>query len=166
MDNLQVGSLVFFHNSRDTVNRAIRIAERLRAHGRPWADHVAVVTGKRNGQWLIIQAKSRGVQETTLDAEADLNGENWVSVAPPANLHPASIVAFARSQVGQHYGFLVLFSILFNIFTPRFIRVNFRRNATWICSALAAESWRAGGWIREWGDIYQTTPSQLQDAIG
>jgi hypothetical protein len=74
------------------------------------------------------------------------------------------MLKFAEHQVGDHYSFLTILSIALDIATPNWFPA-FRRSGTWICSALAGESLRAGGWIHDWGDVYTVTPAQLWFAL-
>ena len=163
----QPGDLVFCH-SKGFISRAIRIAEWFRFRGGDHYNHVAVLYDQISGtldtadNWLVIQAEGRGVTCTrTLDEVAPGGSYEVVPVIGLANTQ--NTVAFAFNEVGSKYGFLTIVSILFTLFTPKF--VNIMLPNTWICSALAAESLRAGGWIHHWDDLYQVNPAELYEVV-
>ncbi len=81
-------------------------------------------------------------------------------IRAPDGINRQGAVNYALSRHGTHYGILTLFSILFNLFTPRAFRFDLHREGTLICSALVAWAWMIGGW---WGigDPYQVTPAEL-----
>lgn len=39
------------------------------------------------------------------------------------------------------------------------------RTSTIICSAVAALALLAGGWLKQWPDLYQVTPARLAEAL-
>jgi len=63
-------------------------------------------------------------------------------------------------QVGVKYGFLTIVAIAVNLYTPSFIHIDFRKDGTWICSAVANEASRFGGLIRQWRNIYGVSPAE------
>lgn len=155
------GDLVFCH-SKGLISRVIRVVQRLRS---PKADarwnHVAVLYEQHpDDGWYVIQAEGHGVtKQRTLDEVAP--GGVYEVVRCPETADPAKVVAFATSQVGAHYGFLTIASILFNLLTPEKFVV--RKAHTWICSALVAGALWYAGWPPSelWTDIYSVMPSQL-----
>ena len=85
----------------------------------------------------------------------------------PEGVDAERVIKFHESQMGSKYSILSILSILIDIITPNFFP-EFRRDRTWVCSALVAEGLRAGGWFTEksnWGSIYTVTPSQLFDSM-
>jgi hypothetical protein len=158
------GDLVFCH-SKGLVGRAIRLAERLRWRAGDTYNHVAILDHQDGtGAWTVIQAEARGVTQGAPLASVAPGG-SYAIVALPAGhpISPALVVEFARDQVGRRYGFLTIASVLATILSPKFVDVMLPN--TWICSALAAESLRAGGWLRNWPDIYQVSPAQLWEVL-
>ena len=155
------GDLVFCH-SKGIVSLAIRWAERLRwRHASQW-NHVAIIDRVVDGKTYVIQAEGKGVTNIrTLDEVAP--GGSYIIVRPPQSVDVESLLHFARKQVGAQYGFLTIAAVALSLILPWFITV--RIPNTWICSALAAESLRAGGWIHDWPDLYLVSPAQLRLAL-
>ena len=153
------GDLIFCRGS-GIVSRAIRLAERIRWRaGSKW-NHVAVLEAKSLAGWTVVQAGGRGVTSTPLSAMAP--GGGYVVVPAPETCRE-DVVAFARAQVGSQYGYLTIASIVVTLLSPNFVNVMLPN--TWICSALAAESLRAGGWVHNWPDVYQVSPAALSEAL-
>lgn len=162
------GDLVFCH-SEGIVGWGIRTAERFRrdasgseAAGARW-NHVCVLDRLLDdGDWTVIQAEGCGVTEGAPLSQVAPGGSYEV-LRLPGQLTRAKVLTFARAQVGRRYGFVTIASILVTLFTPRFFNVMLP--GTWICSAVAAESWRFAGWYHDWPDIYQVSPAQLWVAL-
>jgi hypothetical protein len=156
----QPGDLVFCH-SKGFMSRAIRLAERIRFRGGDAYNHVAVLDrySNENG-WTVIQAEARGVTNIRLLTEIAVGG-SYVVVPCPADRD--AVVHFAEGEVGRKYGFLTIASILITLLLPNFIDVMLPD--TWICSAVAGEALRAGGWYHRWPDIYQVSPAALWEAV-
>lgn len=155
--------------SSGIVGKAIRWAQRLGGDYDWRFNHVAILDKKVDGEWYVIQAEAHGVTGSRLDGSeyfsrplSSVAGKGTFEIrALPVNAEPFKVLEFARSQVGDHYGFLTIFSIVFTLITPRFINVMLPN--TWICSALAAESMRYAGWLHSWDDVYQVRPAQLRE---
>jgi len=110
--------------------------------------------------WEVIQAEARGVTgNRRLSTVA--TGGSFALLRPPPQVDPTRTIEFARGEVGARYGFLTIGAIAFDVLTPPWLHFPFRKPNTWICSAIAAESLRFGGWYCRWPDIYALTPSQL-----
>lgn len=162
------GDLVFVRG-RGVIAWAIRLCQWLRRdwHGTERAgahwNHVAILNTAYPTEvgdfWTVIQATSRGVTDTGW--LRDLG--DYEVVPLPAWCDPATVLQFARAQMGVKYGFLTILSILLTLFTPR--GVEFRHGNTWICSAVAAEAMRFGGWLKNWPSIYTVSPAQLYIAV-
>jgi hypothetical protein len=173
----QPGDLVACH-SKGAVGDAIRTAERFRrdwseddkfsseAAGDRW-NHWAILGScegapRRPENWTLIQAEGHGVTSTArLDTVAP--GGHYQVVRLPPECNRIRVLDFAGAQVGSHYGFLTIASIVATLLSPRF--VNVMLPGTWICSAVTAESLRFGGWLHAWPDIYQVSPAQLWCAL-
>jgi hypothetical protein len=176
------GDLIFAHGV-GAISRSIRIAEWLqwfrfalvfffRSGTWPSRDegtrfnHVAVVDEIDGDTVYVIQAEAHGVtgkgfHRRTLDQVSP--GGTYEVVQPPSTTSRVRILAFARAQVGTPYGFFTILSEVCNTVSPQWM--TFRWTNSWICSALAAESLRFGGWLHNWPDIYQVTPSELYVAL-
>ena len=115
--------------------------------------------------WGVIEATSRGVHRAKL---ATVAPDGWYRIIrPPAGVEPSRTLAFARQQIGDAYGFFTIASIALDILPPHWFKwpLRFRTTRTWICSALGAESLRAGGWIHQWPTIYGVYPSEVMHAL-
>ena len=157
---MQPGDLIFAHTN-DIVGKGIRWAERIRFRGGAAFNHVATVYAFDDGEWNVIQAQARGITVCPLSSVAP-NG-TYTIIQPPTSVDTAKQINFLEKQVGDPYGFLTIASILVNMFLPKFIDVELP--GTWICSAVAAEALRFGGWYHSWPDIYETSPAQLWEAL-
>lgn len=161
---MKSGDLVFIHG-KGFISRAIRVAERCK---KPWRrgsywNHVAILDQELPGDWSVIQAEARGVTATGKLSDLAPCILDFAIVEAPEGVTRDKVLEFARSQVGRSYGFLTILSILFTLFTPQWIAVLVPN--TWICSAVGAEAWRAGGWIHSWNDERQVSPAQLWVAL-
>ncbi len=159
----QPGDIVLAH-STGIIGKGIRLAEWLRwRKGSNW-NHVAVVVGADPmGNPLIAQATGHGVK---LGRLSDVSPGGVCEIRRcPDGVDGAKVAAYARSRVGVEYGFLTIVAILFDILTPNFFRVDFRRDGTLICSALGALALMNGGWLYPVRDYYQWTPAQMSEAL-
>lgn len=140
------------------MGRAIRFGETLRWKRGSQFNHVAIVSEIRNGVPYVIQAEPRGISNDKPITSVGL----FITRRPPRGVDPKKVVTFAKKQVGYKYGWFSIVSVFFDILTPNWFP-SFRRDNTWICSALGAEALRYGGWFYSWPDIYTVTPAQLYD---
>lgn len=153
----QPGDLVFYDSPGD-VAWVIKQAQKIAWSGDK--NHVAILSHQDStGQWFIIQAEGCGVT----DDKPLVLGANDVIVSIDGIADRAKVLFFAREQVGKHYGFLTDVSIFVTELTPK--GVNVMRPNTWICSALAAEALRFGGWYHDWPDERQVAPDPLYLAL-
>ncbi len=161
------GSLVFTHAS-GIVPWAIRLGERLRwRSGDVWS-HVAVVSDEMgpDGSPLLIEALSIGVTGHHTLAEQVAGHTRYEVVGAPEGVDVRHALSFARAQIGRRYGFLTIAYLAAWVLIPRWVPLPVvRSRSTWICSALAAEALRAGGWLHEWPDIYSVAPAELFSAL-
>ena len=165
MSDYSVGDVIFAHAKKDFIGRAIQLAERLRWNGGARWNHAAIITDvdKVAGKIQIVQAESRGVTCKWFNSPGDIAPNGQVLVIRRRQPDYLKSVEFAKAQVSDPYGYLTILSIAVNIVAPWFLTV--RKPGTWICSALVAESLRAGGWLHDWQDIYMVSPAQLYDAV-
>ena len=154
------GDLIFAHG-KGFIARAIQFGELLRwKRGRRW-NHTAIVVEVKPGAVRVVQAEGHGVTSRWMRSVHE--------VAPVVELVPCPapdwqrVVEFADAQVHDDYGFLTIFSIACSIVAPWFLTI--RQPGTWVCSALAGECLRAGGWLHDWPDVYQVSPAQLYGAV-
>lgn len=161
--DVQAGDLIFCHGG-GLVAKAIRFGEWLRFRGGANFNHVAIAYAPTadGNDWYVIQAEGRGVTSTGTLGELLTSGAVLIAHAP-TEVRRGDVVRFALEQVGRKYGFVTIASIVVTILLPAFINVMLPN--TWICSAVAAESWRFGGWLHNWDDIYQVNPAELYEAV-
>lgn len=167
MDRPKPGDIVLAH-SPGVVGGAIRLGQRLRwPQVDAYWNHVAIVVEPYpDRRWRIVEATGHGVVYSTLENVAP----DYEIVSPydfPAvsyqGISRDLIVKTAHELVGDHYGWLTIASIVFNIVTPRWIMLpSFRRGTTWICSAAAAWCLHAGGVRVDVADVYQVLPSEVR----
>lgn len=140
------------------MGRLIRFGEKVKFHHAEW-NHVAILDRFEDGEWYVIQAEARGVTNFRKLSEV---GDSYQVVPCPAAA--PLVLEFARGEVGRKYGFIQLLCDAIDLVTPLWF-VAFRRPNTWVCSSLAGEALRAGGWIHRWKDSYCVTPQELFDAL-
>ena len=143
----------------------IRVGEAIRFHrGSNW-NHAFIVSDQvnENGSPYIIQAQIRGVTDSM--ALEELPG-TYKILPMPKGVNRARVLQFAKAQVGIRYGILTIASIAIDILTWNWFP-SFRagRKQSWICSALAFESLRFGGYLRNVVDIYEVTPAELYNFL-
>jgi hypothetical protein len=153
---LQPGDAILTH-SRGLYAHLIRFGQRLRWKNTRY-NHAALIEKIEDGQIWCIQMARRGQSVRIQDVAP---GGDLLAIKAPEGVDRAKAVAYAQRQVGLKYGVLTIFSIAFNILTPRWLRVDVRRNNTLICSALVARSWEHGGWDCP-TDPFQITPAELE----
>jgi len=162
---IEVGDIIFAHTN-GIIGKAIRFAEwwhHPTRMGSQW-NHVAIVTRIDDHRIFITQAQPHGVtNDMALDELIDVNDKMLV-YRPPAHLNHDAMLEFAFGEVGSHYGFLSIASVATDIITPTWAPA-IRTPDSWICSALAAEYLRVGGWVHRWPDIYGVMPAQLELAL-
>lgn len=155
----QPGWIVFAH-SNGLAGRLIRLGEWLRWRRGAYWNHVAILS-ECEGEWRVIQADIRGVNEAPLDSIG-----KYQMFPPPQGCDPTAVLQFAQEavRVKSKYGLLSILSIAVDILTPNWFP-EIRRDNTYICSALVGEALRFGGWLHTWGSVYTVTPSQLWEAM-
>ena len=158
------GSIGVAHTP-DAMGLLIRVGESIRfKRGSNW-NHGFIVSDEtdENGSPYLIQAQIKGVTDTMTLAE--LPGD-WMILPMPKGVNRARVLQFAKSQVGIRYGFVTILAIALDILTWNWFP-SFRgaRRQSWICSALAFESLRFGGYLHNVVDIYEVTPADLYNFL-
>lgn len=156
----QPGDLVLAH-SRGLFGRLIRIGEAFHWRpGRKW-NHAAIVVSNGPGGVEVVQMSRRCVRIPL--SEVAPGGQ--VQVRPcPKGVNPVFAVRYALAQLGTAYGVLTILCIAVNLLTPQFLRIDFRRPGTLICSGLVARSYEHGAWSCPY-DPFQISPAQLAECI-
>ena len=142
------------------MGRLIRLGEWLKWRESHY-NHVFVVvsTGVTAENIWVVEATLKGVKLTLL-SDLLASGAEIDIFRPPVECNSLKVAEFALAQLGSPYGLLSILCITLDITTPDWF-IAFRRKKTWICSALASEALRYGGWLEDWDDIYITTPTML-----
>lgn len=162
----QPGTIGFTHSS-GIQGKLIRFGEWLRFRTGSFWNHVFIVSDEtdEHGEPLVIQAIAKGVNGSFPLATVAPGG-SYELVVTPADVNPAKVLAFAKSQIGQEYGWISIISIALRILLPKWLPLpSMRSTATWICSALGGESLRCGGYVHSWPDVYSVVPSELYAAL-
>jgi len=157
--NPKPGDLVLAHGS-GAFARLIRFGQWLRPSWRKYRtwNHAAIVIAVR--QDGVIRCAQMGRRGEVVNIE-NVAPNGYAFVLPgPSNIDRTKAVGYALSQVGQTYSVLTILSIALNILTPSWLRIDFRRSTSLICSALVARAWEHGGWICP-TDPFQITPAEL-----
>lgn len=151
-------------DSRGFLPFLIKVGEYIRWKKYRRFSHAAIVTEVNgpNAEDIICVEMEWPVGNRCALAELQAAKE-CVILQAPAEVDRSRAVAYANTQVGTKYALLTIFSISFNLFTPKAFRLDFRRDDTLICSALVAYAWVHGGWISPLGDPFQTTPAELAE---
>lgn len=150
-----VTAAVFVHK-RDYFGRAVDFGQARRGYGASshW-NHVALARGSQ-----VVQATIHGVESATL---ASL-GDDVEVVKLPAGTSASKAWLFANAQIEDTYDWLSDICLGLDVLTPNWFPA-FRRDGTWQCAALVAESLRFGGWLWDWPNIYTLYPAELYEAL-
>jgi hypothetical protein len=167
MTPIKPGTIVFCR-STDAIGKIIRFGERLRWTKGSEFNHVAIVDRvDEDGTAYVIQAEARGVTDIR-KLEEIAPGGSYELVKLPKGVKAEAVLNFARRQVGVKYGYATIAAIAIDILTPSWfpsLRPANKNSNSWICSAIAGEALRCGGWYHQWPDIYLVTPAQLYAAM-
>jgi hypothetical protein len=157
---MRAGDIGFCFGSPSIIDRAITLGEWLRFRRGSKYSHVFTLDQKVGNDWQIIEARSHGVQNIRLLSELK---DYTIVPSPLTQSGRLNQLSFLRAQLGKKYGFFTIGSIITTLILPSFINVMLPD--TWICSALAGEGLRAGGWLHNWPDVYTVIPAQLYEAL-
>lgn len=175
MADAKAGDAVFC-DSGDLIGSAIQLGQKLKRFApeyRKW-NHVAWLdtpvlapNGEGIVDWHIGQAVGHGVTNSSLLSTVAPHGQHEIvsldsfpTIIEGDTVNRPAALATLRMMVGDDYGWLTIGSEIFNILTPQFVHVDFRRDKTWICSALYSYGLLSGGGFIE-GDVYQVMPAQV-----
>ena len=148
-----------YFTTRTIYGFVIRLAQRLRwwRQGSFEYNHFGLVVEIDSEGYPWVVQMARHGELTRIDKVAP--GGSFTTLPAPDGIDRARAVDYAKKQIGTEYGVTTIFSIAFNLLVP-FIRLDFRRNNTLVCSALGARSWEHGGWDCP-TDPFQVAPGEL-----
>ncbi len=158
---IQPGDVVLA-KTNGIMGRLIRLAERIYWRKGSTYSHAAIVINVTGSTVTVLQMRLRGCQRTTIDQVAP--GGSYVTKSCPPGVDRARSIAYALTRQNDKYGIFTFISIAFNLLTPRWFWLDFRRTGTLICSALVARSWEHGGWNCP-VDPFQISPAQIDMAV-
>ena len=156
--DVRVG-MVGYARTDGTLGFLIRVGER-HEDGAGKYNHEFVVVGEGStyDEIQVVQATLRGVKKTSL--QDIIASAHIVDLfPPPADADVDRLVKFCLSQVGDDYSLLAILCIAVDIVTSESAPA-FRRDYTWICSALTEFALLYAGSYHEWPDVYTPTPMQ------
>jgi hypothetical protein len=162
----RAGDIGFCH-SNGIIGRVIRLGERMRFRKGSFWNHAFIISDHvdDHGDPYIIQAIGKGVDGSkTLSTVAP--GGRYEILPLPHGVDAERVVAFAKQEIGSKYGYVSIVGTALRILLPRWLPLPYvRTGSSWYCSALAAESARAGGWLHRWADVYNVVPAELYAAL-
>lgn len=166
-----------FCSGTGLVDRAIQLGQKLRRLGPytkwnhvAWLDHPVLDDSGAIMDWVLGQALSGGVEIGQLLSARGLGIEIVPLEAFPVLVAGETLdrdrhLANLRAEVGDKYGFLTIASVVVNILTPKWVRLDFRRSSTWICSGLFSWGLHGAGGLIE-SDVYQIMPAEVAKSAG
>jgi uncharacterized protein YycO len=152
--SFQPGDFILTHRQH-TVSRLIRVAQKIRGRERRYAywSHAALII---DADANLIEAESKGVVISPLSKYEQVE-YHVVHLGDSADDRDRQqTVAFAKSLVGQPFGFLDLFSVGLSLLTGAKFNVSYRSHL--MCSALVARSLE-----RTWA-IFDDEPAHMLPA--
>lgn len=153
------GDFILCHR-KGFASWAIRTGEALKGGQGSVVSHAAFVEGGRMGQdTMLIEALTKGVVRTPLTDYRQI--EYWIVRTGLEGDDQAQAVNFARSCVGQEYGFATDAGIALRFMTPGH-GLWFGMDGTQICSGLVAQA-QVRGWVIYPFEPSSCAPSQLFD---
>ena len=136
--NLQAGDFILTHGS-DIFGHLIRVGQALRFHGEDrkytYWNHAALIVDE---QGTLIEALSQGVCQTNISHYTPAE-YHLVRLGSTANDEDrAEAVRFARTAVGDRYGWLTIANIGLRLLTGG--KLAFEMDGQFICSGLVARA--------------------------
>lgn len=152
--NVRPGDFILCHRD-GFVSRCIRLGERIKYARGARVSHAAFVDDWKGDEPQLIEALTKGVVRTPLSAYRQV--EYWLVRTELQAEDQDQAVAFARSCLGQKYGFLIDFAIALRFLTPG-RGLWFGVDGTEICSGLVAQAM-----VRGWAN-FPVAPSSMSPA--
>lgn len=154
------GCAALFDTQHGFMPRAIQLSQLRMGWKRGWhINHAAIVTQVDNTGVWIVQMEWH-CESVRLEDDSNVH-----FMEPPKGTDVEKAVAYAEKRVGIKYGVLTIASIFLTLFTPKFLRINFRAGGheSLICSALVARAWEHGGYDFGAVDPFQICPAELDE---
>lgn len=158
-----------FAETHDLFGRVIHFGEWLK---RPWRKgskftHMAMIVESDPGGNPWVMQMGRHCERVRLSDVAP-GGTVEIRSCPP-EVDREKAVEYAETLEGIGYAVSVIVSIAFNLWTPSFVSIDFRRTrgryGTLICSAFVARCWEHGGYNLPYSDPFQVTPAQMAEVV-
>lgn len=150
------GSIALFH-SKGFLGKLIRFGERIRGKKGTYWNHAGVIIDEAGN---TVEALGHGV----MNDELGTRDFTILNPADMSDLQRAKVVTFAKSCLGDHYGYLTIVSIGVDLVIRS--RFSFRNGKSLICSELAARALEHGSWICPKLDTSHVMPSDLDKWLG
>jgi len=134
--SFEPGDFILTHRHH-AVSRLIRLAQKIRGRERRYAywSHAAVIIDQEGN---LVEAESKGVVISSLSKYRSVE-YHLVHLGDTADARDREqVAAFAKSLVGQPFGFLDLFSVGLSLLTGAKFNVSYQSHL--MCSALVARA--------------------------
>jgi uncharacterized protein YycO len=134
--DFQPGDFILTHR-KHLMSRLIRVAQKIRGRERKYSywSHAAVIIDQEG---TLVEAESKGVITSPL---SKYHPEEYqlVRLGDSADARDREqVVAFARSVIGQPFGFLDMFSVGLSLLTGAKLNISYESHL--MCSALVAKA--------------------------
>jgi len=152
--SFEPGDFILTHR-RHAVSRLIRMAQKIRGRHRKYAywSHAALVIDREGN---LVEAESKGVIVSPL-SKYEAVEYHLVHLGDSADARDRKQAAdFAKSLVGQPFGFLDLFSVGLSLLTGAKVNVSYESHL--MCSALVARA------LERTSAIFEDEPAHMLPA--
>ena len=158
----QPGDGVLCH-TKDVYGFFIRLAQAIKWWKGHQYNHMAIVVRVDADGTVWCRQMHRRCELTRL---VDIAPGGYVKVVPcPPGVNRDDAVAYANLLSDTHYSVITIISIVFNLFLPNFLQVDFIHPNSLMCSAYVARCWEHGDWDCAYKgkqiDPFQVTPGQM-----
>lgn len=134
--DFEPGDFILTHRKK-FISRMIRVAEKIRGRDRKYSywSHAAVIVDKDGS---LVEAETKGVVLSPL-SKYQPEEYHLVHLGDSADANDRrQVAAFAKSLVGQPFGFLDMFSVTLSLLTGAKLNISYESHL--MCSALVARA--------------------------